>query len=462
MLSEVPWYRRVIGANERDSFSLSDCGFRNEAEPPTGSGTIDSALLAELHALMADEPANEPGPVGHVTTPGPLGAYITLWGTEAPQIRLDRFAVGAGRWGMFPLSCVSMLAAPGGNMKTALAILLGLHVAAGTDFAGHTVTPGGALIVSLEEGAEDMHRRVGATAVTQFDAALHAKLQNRLAVINLAGKNGRFTETMAGRNLIASDLVDYLIEQAKLHAKRTGLPVRFIGIDHARLAMAGDGNESEAVTVLLRALTRVALETGAAVVLLAHSPKSSLNPQREDEFSAADVLGSGAFVDNARFAAVMFPLTATEKKRFAIDADTAKQYVALRVIKSNFSESGQVIYLRKVPVDGWDVAVPVPTELRPPAPALSGAHQNLDARIVDYIAAKPGAWTPDKLAKLCSGDEGPLKAGRPMVKAAVGRLLAVGQLELRTVTAADRAAGNLSARTTHALHVAAPGVANGA
>ena len=411
---------------------------------------------------MADEPANEPGPVGHVTTPGPLGAYITLWGTEAPQIRLDRFAVGAGRRGMFPLSCVSMLAAPGGNMKTALAILLGLHVAAGTDFAGHTVTPGGALIVSLEEGAEDMHRRVGATAVTQFDAALHAKLQNRLAVINLAGKNGRFTETMAGRNLIASDLVDYLIEQAKLHAKRTGLPVRFIGIDHARLAMAGDGNESEAVTVLLRALTRVALETGAAVVLLAHSPKSSLNPQREDEFSAADVLGSGAFVDNARFAAVMFPLTATEKKRFAIDADTAKQYVALRVIKSNFSESGRVIYLRKVPIDGWDVAVPVPTELRPPAPALSGAHQNLDARIVDYIAAKPGAWTPDKLAKLCSGDEGPLKAGRPMVKAAVGRLLAVGQLELRTVTAADRAAGNLSARTTHALHVAAPGVANGA
>jgi hypothetical protein len=378
---------------------------------------------------------------------GDLEQHAAPWSTEPKAVRHDRFAIGQGRLGQIPLATVSVLAGPGGVFKTSTAILQCLHVASGKAFAGLEVRQGSALVVSLEEDAEDMGRRLGATAVTQFGSEVLPALVRNVGLIAMPGIDGRFIEQIPMvRAVYASKMVGRLIEQARLHAERTGLPVRMIVVDHARLAVCGDINDSAIATELIRALTRVASETGAAVVLIAHSPKSSLNPNREDEFSAADVLGSGAFVDNARFASVVFPLTASERKRFGLDPEAARQYVGLRVIKSNFSESGRVIYLRKVPVDGWGVAVPEPVELKTPT-KTARQDDDLEHRIVDYVAARPGQFTVDRLAKHCAGNDGPMAAGRPAIKAATDRLVQSGRLQLREPTHAERTELDLPPRT---------------
>ena len=446
--SETPWFKRKYVPSPSDGAGLNELVASSKPDPDEGTGPTEKDVCADLFATLDAPPAPQP-PSREF---GPLDDYVSSWPTKPPPQQLDRFAIGRGRSGMFPLANASVFAGPGGYFKTSTAVSMCLHVAGGVPFCGHPVEAGGVLFVSLEEAAEDMHRRTGATAVTQFDPKHHANQQERLAVIDLAGKNGALTEAVAGRYLVSSDMVEMLIGQAKAHAKRTGLPTRLIVIDHARLAMAGDGNDSESVTVLMRSLLRVAIETGAAVVLLAHSPKSSLSTQRDDEFTAADVLGSGAFVDLARFVAVMFPPTAAERKRFGLEPEAAKQYIAMRVIKSNFSEAGRVLYFRKVPVAQWDVAVPEPVDLQPPPPAVRSGTRDVDERVFAYVLVRPGTLTADKLAKTCAGNDGPLKAGRPMIKAAVQRLLDNGRLELRPLTPADRANGELSARSSHALH----------
>ena len=417
------------------------------AAPAATSATNLDELSALIDGIMSAPPAP---PV--IRSEDSLQEWCAAWSTEPKSAKRDRFAIGAARHGMYPLSCVSMLAGPGGTFKTAASVLLCQHVAAGEPFAGLPVTPGSALIVSLEEDADDMSRRLGATAVTQFHPDVRENIVRRVGLIAMPGIDGRFTEQMF-KSVYPSQMVPRLIARARIHAQRTGLPVRLIVIDHARLATCGDVNDSEMVTALIRALGRVASETGAAVVLLAHSPKSSLSPHREEEFSAADVLGSGAFVDNARFASVVFPLTASERKRFGLDADAARRYVGLRVIKSNFSEAGRVIYLRKVPVDGWDVAVPEPVELTAPA---TGTRQDntLEQRVLAYVSARPGQLTVDQLAKKCAGNDGPFAAGRPAIKAAAQRLIESGRMQLREPTPDERAAADIPARTRQALFAA--------
>lgn len=441
----------------------------NTAAADAATNTDPASLgdaLAGLQALLSapdtrgerSKPATaRPGqsvPTKPATEPADLLASVAPWGTTPPPERADRFVVGAGSLGMFPTDCVSGVYAPGGFTKTTVAAALCLSVAAGATFAGLPCAEGASLFVSLEDGAEEMHRKLGANCVTATAPELHEQVRQRVMVLVLSGDStAKFTERYTfGRAMGRTTFGERLIATAKEHAKQCGVPVRLVVVDHARLAGGGDLNDSEAATMLMRELARVAAETGAAVVLLGHSPKSSLSPNRAAEFSSMDALGSGAMVDNARFAAVIFGPTEAERKEFGISPEEARKLLALRVIKSNYSEAGRAYFFRKVPVQGWGVVVPEFVTLQRPAPALRG-DAALERRVVDYIAARPGLLTANKLAKECAGEDGPLKAGRPAVAAAVDRLIEVGRLAVREPTAAERSAGNLNGRTREVLYV---------
>lgn len=430
-----------------------------KSEDPPGDG------LAGLRALLAapDSKRAEPKPAARpplpaspkpAPEPADLLASAAPWDTTPPPERPDRFLVGSGSLGMFPAGCVSGLYAPGGSNKTTIATSLGLHVAAAAPFAGLRVTEGASLIVSLEDGAEEMGRKLGAIAVTQFGRELHETLKARVMVLVLSGDpSAKFTERYTlSRSMGRTTFGDRLIATSKEHAKRCGVPVRLIAIDHARLAGGGDLNDSEAATLLMRELSRVAAETGAAVVLLGHSPKSSLSPNRAAEFTSMDALGSGAMVDNARFAAVIFGPTEAERKDYGLTPEAARKLLALRVIKSNYSEAGRAYFFRKVPVDGWGVVVPEFVAMQRPEPAPRG-DAALDRRVVDYIAARPGLLTANKLTKDCAGEDGPLQAGRPAIAASLERLIASGRVATREPTPDERSAGNLSGRTREVLYV---------
>jgi hypothetical protein len=93
-----------------------------------------------------------------------------------------------------------------------------------------------------------------------------------------------------------------IIEAARQLEAECGLPVRMIGLDHAGLIHGGEFNAREDVVQTMRQVNHIAQETGAAVLVLAHSPKAAAAAEKS---SAGAVAGSTAWVDHARGALVL-------------------------------------------------------------------------------------------------------------------------------------------------------------
>jgi len=351
------------------------------------------------------------------------------------------------------MGSVSVIGAPGGYMKTALAMSVALHIASGTVWAGHKVKAGAVLLIQLEDDPEECTRRAVATTRAQIEPELHGEVEARVQVVAAPGIDLRFTRVTFGASE-RTDMAARVIAQSRAHAESCGLPVRLIVVDHARLAIGGDANDSSHVTELIRALSHIAKETGAAVLLLCHSPKSSLSAKHADEYSAADVLGSGAFVDNARFAAVLTGLTEGERKDFAINPESAKKHLAFRVIKSNYSEAGRVVYLRKTPVEGWGVAVPDVVQLSKPVRpvGVSGSALPTGAgSLLAYIAAYPGQFMKNSL-RVQTGADGPLRMGEKAALQALAHLMESGRVIVKPPTPAEVKKFGHSHQVTGVLH----------
>ncbi len=356
---------------------------------------------------------------------------LVAWDPNAPMPLKREFLIADG--GLFPFKTVSTLAGLGGSMKTAKVIMLGLHSAYGKSWNGWKVSEGQTLILSSEDDASEFQRRVGGYANANFSGEDFSVIQRRVHCLPLVGLGIRLTQLRSGTPQM-SDFVPGVV-QLIAHLNSNGQPpVRLVVVDHARLLIGGDLNSSEHATAGMEACTRIALETGAAVVLIAHSPKAAASPDRSTEgFGVADVLGSGAFVDNSRFSAVMTKLTSDERKKYGLTAESAKDYLAQRIIKSNYSEAGRVIYLKKITVPGWGVAFPAPVELS--APQKNTASSLIDL-VIAAVAANPGRYTRSKLRGE-SGVDGPFKASDKKVRIAVDEAIALGRLIERQAVSQD-------------------------
>ena len=352
---------------------------------------------------------------------------LVTWDPKASMPPKREFLIDGG---LFPLSTVSTLAGLGGSMKSALAIMLALYGALGKSWNGWAVPEGQTLILSSEDDAEEFQRRVGGYANSRFASEDFSLIERRVHCLSLAGQGVRLSETRSGVPHLTA-YVDEVVELIKGLNANGQPPVRLVVADHARLLIGGDLNASEHATVGMEACLKIALETGVAVVLLAHSPKSSASSdKRSEEFGINDVLGSGAFVDNSRFSAVMTKLAVNESQKHGLSADMAKEFLGLRIIKSNYSESGRVVYLKKISVPGWGVAYPEPVQLVPPQ---KSAPTSLVDRIVGAVTASPGRYTRSKL-RAEAGADGIFKASDRKVRVATDEAIALGRLIERKAT----------------------------
>jgi hypothetical protein len=403
------------------------------------NGKITSPIqLGRLNAKRIETETETETGTG--TGTGTLADQLVTWDPNAPKPdRREFFIEGCG---FFPLKTVSMLAGLGGSMKSALALMFGLHGALGKPWNGWPVTAGQTLILSGEDDAAEFQRRTGGFATTHFPGEDMSTVQRRVHCLPVSGLGLRLTEMLAGTPKM-SNFVDQSVKLANDLSANGEPPVRLIVIDHARLFIGGDINANQDATAGMEACTRIAQRTGAAVILIAHSPKSAASPGRKaDEFGVNDVLGSGAFVDNSRFSAVMAPLVKDEQTKFGLSVEAAKEFIALRVIKSNYSETGRVIYLKKTLAPGWGVAYPVPVEVSKPQ---KNAPSSLVDRVVLAVAAARGRYTRSKLRNE-AGIDGIFKASDKKVRAAIDEAMDSGRLIERPATAEDVSAFSVRLR----------------
>jgi hypothetical protein len=302
------------------------------------------------------------------------------------------------------------------------------------------------LMFLAEETAAERDRRFGALC-SSLSSQDRGRVEQMVQCYAEAGNDLRLT-ALADGNVIETHWADQMITLALAHEKEVNAKVGLIVVDHARLVMSGDPIASDHVTALLRALNKVAVSTESAVLLLAHSPKSSIG--KEGEPDASEVFGSGAFVDHSRAAFVLHTMREKEAKHLGINESQRKEYVSLSVVKANYGKSNQQWWLHKEVIPGWQVVELVPEFLLPKGQAQT--QSGLIRKIIDAVKAEPGRLTRRTMRDR-SGVKRSLGASEREVGDALQRALDEGPLVLRAPTQEERKRHKLSPNVREVLDI---------
>lgn len=321
----------------------------------------------------------------------------------------------------------ALIAGLGGVSKSQMLLQMVVCCALGLPFMGQPTKPCAALLVSSEDDTEEVSRRINAIVkVFKLTEDQLELLRQRLRVFPMVGQDIRLTST-AGGSLLDTGFAQQIAKTAEELEAVSGLPVGLIGLDHLGMLHGGDFNAREDAVQTMRLVNRICQETSAAVVVLAHSPKAAMT---RDEANGGDVAGSAAFVDHARGVYVLRTMDVAEAKRYAIDADARKNYVALVNVKANYTANGGVIWMQRCVVEGYETSVLHKVDLREPEKIMKGGGNfKLRAAIFELVQQKP-YLTKESLLGF-SGKEGSLRASRQMVLSELEMMLAEGILNFR-------------------------------
>lgn len=288
---------------------------------PEGTDWNDYAAAHGLEAVRrAIADAVEPPPTLWPSDSGSIADYL-----DTPPPALHWFAherLLANR--------AHLLTGMGGTSKTTALYHLGIAAVIGRLPWGWQIErTGAALLLLAEDDAANVHRVI-ANHARHADLSPHERrlIAERLKVFPMAGQACRLLA--AGPNGTLHETK----EAAGLFALAKRIPeLRFIALDPALALTEGDEMSPAHQRRLGELADRLALETGACVVLASHAAKAT---NQADELGSHTSRGSGAITDAVRGELALRTMTAAEARKYGI-SDTAerKAHVQLTLTKSN-------------------------------------------------------------------------------------------------------------------------------
>lgn len=239
----------------------------------------------------------------------------------------------------------SLISGLGGSSKTRMLYHLGIGSCIGRLPWGWDVSKQGKAVLLLnEDRCADAHRIIhGMCIALDLSEDDRALLMDRLIVYPLAGESVRllmFDEKT--RMLVENGFAKRLSEEVN----RLGNVV-FVGLDPALSLTPGDENDQSHQRVLGKLVDDLAINTGAAVVLVAHAAKAI---QGRDEIESHSSRGGGAITDAVRCEMVMRAMTPKEAQKLGIaDQTERRRHVQLAITKANSCppESFTPVWLRR-------------------------------------------------------------------------------------------------------------------
>jgi hypothetical protein len=397
--------------------------------------TITNAIgsVAQGISTPSEQPALslEQGRISIPTTPPPPRDYV--W--QGRMVAGHAYALGGF----------------GGVSKSQAALQFAASITMGAQFGNVGTKKGSALLIFGEDDVGEISLRIGAYTVHEkLSATQLGEIEKNIRALGLVGDDTRLTAMTKGA-LENTKFSEKIIAAAIELAEQSEEPIRLIVLDHAGLFHGGDFNAREDVSLTMRIINHIAHQTGAAVLLLAHSPKSAANNESSDTSAIA---GSTTFVDQTRGAFILATMRKSEAKALGITETMRQQYVSMAVVKSNYGKIGEVSWFTRTSPPGWEVGVLVPADLQPP---VKNATPNAGAssRINQFIADHPGQYSKTALRDKRSGKDGELKASKPEVAAAIEDMLAAGELITRQPTEDERNRFGLPHQMTGVLDVPA-------
>ncbi|MBT8541218.1 AAA family ATPase [Polynucleobacter paneuropaeus] len=355
---------------------------QNLNEPPLSDDQVRKIIFKELrdqgHAKFIDA-----APIKLDLADGQL-SYVS----NSPR---RQFLFG---YDIIPMNTLSVLAGLGGGGKTQAVIQMMVASATGESYAERSCSPTCSMLLGFEDSREEINARFSAT-MEYCSADQRALVEKNVRAISLIGADFQLV-TLKGRIPETTGYADLLIQKMIELKSLTGLARAMLVIDHARLVAMIDMNDAAQTTILTRELHRIASEAEAAVVLIAHSPKST--GAADHEISQADVAGSSALVDNARYVAIIKGMTAAEAKKLGINEDERNNYVNFESVKSNYSPKGKVGWFKKSPCPNHHVATHQFVKLNKPIISRIGDTSE-EAKVIKYVRANPDLSYTDLRAR---------------------------------------------------------------
>jgi hypothetical protein len=282
---------------------------------------------------------------------------------------------------------VSLLIAPGGVGKTALALGQAAAVASGRGFLGekvHHTAP--AWVLNLEDPLDELNRRLAALM-------LHHKLDRAALEGRLFLNSGRTRRvTMASLSEDRTGVV-HPDREAVIQACLAG-GIGLLVVDPFVKSHGVDENDNAQIDAAATAWAEVAEATGAAVLLVHHVRKGG-----GETVDIEASRGAKALSDAARAAAVLTPMSEEEALRLSVPVAERWRHVRLDDAKANLAPRGETaLWYRLETVDlgnatpaypaGDHVAAIAPWR-RPAAVPASMTPARCNA-VLDRIAQGPG------------------------------------------------------------------------
>ena len=227
---------------------------------------------------------------------------------------------------------ITVLAAPGGAGKTALATGLAVEIATNTEVLGEKIYKAHdlkVLFINSEDGTSEIGRRVFAFCQAHANK-IPVQSPDRLFV---AGANNARVQRLSllrttDRNISTLDMAGFEALEAALEAVRPDLLI----LDPLVVFCGGGNmNDNAVMALVIRELKHLATKFDCAVLIVHHTRKGV------DDGNAEAISGASATVNLARRALMPVPMTKEEATQFGVLPSDRFRYFKLVDAKSNLA-----------------------------------------------------------------------------------------------------------------------------
>ncbi len=230
---------------------------------------------------------------------------------------------------IFRAGRAALITGLGASSKSTVLKVLAIAVTTGRSALGLNIPkPGKAVLILAEDTAEDAYRSLDAIfqSMSLSDEEI-ALVHKRLFIFAAAGKDC----VIVSNSESDDDKKPQRLEKLLKFITQLG-DVRLVGLDPAIALSRGRELDELAQRDLANAVEKIAISTGAAVLVISHAAKSV---QHQQEVSSHSSRGSGAITDAFRLEVLMRVMTSKEAKSFQIDEAQRHRFVRMQVTKAN-------------------------------------------------------------------------------------------------------------------------------
>lgn len=227
---------------------------------------------------------------------------------------------------------VTVLGSPGGVGKSSLAIGMAISIATGRELLGEKLFGSAlsAILINAEDSTTEIQRRILAASLA------HQVQEDELGRLYVAGANHPAVQALSllrtnPKNVSELDAAGLTALEALLDELRPDLLV----LDPlVALCSNGNINDNSSMSLVIRALKRLAIKFDCAILIVHHTRKGG-------EAGSAEAISGAASIVNLSRRAVM-PVTLTEKEALKLSIPVAKRwrYFWLNDAKSNLAPRG--------------------------------------------------------------------------------------------------------------------------